>query len=800
MTPLIASGTCHGGACFENQCGNLLLDQGEACDDGNQMSNDSCSGDCSSNETCGNGVTDGIKFEQCDDGNFVDHDGCDSKCRLEVATWSQLSKWTNYDAQWIDTVRDFNMAYDEARGVMVLFGGVDPAGIRVADTWLWTGADWIKAHPKTSPEPRYAAAMTYDTQRQRVVLFGGETTAGMVSDTWEFDGQDWILRPVSNGPGPCKYVAMAYDPVRKVSVLYGGFNGSFDARFINYALIFDGTWEWDGTAWKQNTDTQQAVTDPHPGPRFQHAMAYDPKRGRIVLYGGFGGTPGTLSSFAYQTTTFEYTSQGKWQKIDVPPPTESATVITYDHALAWDPISERVILAGGRDSGGNAHPWSFAWNGSTWTRVADSPRLRAGYALATDVTSRRIVAFGGETSNPTLKTTNEWNGAAWLDVTPPTHAKSARQVAVDTHRGVAVMYDDDGNTWEFNGWSWKALSPAASPPARASAASTYDAARREVLVFGGGDDSAQLQDTWAFDGTTWRQVATAGPSPRRGASMAYDAARMQVVLHGGKGGVGATELADTWLWNGTAWQEAPASATPDTLGAYFDEAIAYDPIRQQVVLFGGYKDTGVFVARTAQTHVWNGTAWSVLTSALIDPPVARRGAGMAWDPTRRRMVLYGGEGPGGLLQDTWELEWEPGGPRWNVVSTNTLPNNRYNAALFSDPRGAGLTLIGRYVGNETVVDTWQLRWRGVGYGEACREADEDQDGDGAVSCADVDCWARCAPACPPGTSCAVPGCGDGTCGASESCRLCPTDCGSCTPVCGDAHCDPGEACIGDCSP
>jgi cysteine-rich repeat protein len=41
-----------------NPCGDGVLDSGEACDDGNNVSNDGCKGDCSSNETCGNRIVD----------------------------------------------------------------------------------------------------------------------------------------------------------------------------------------------------------------------------------------------------------------------------------------------------------------------------------------------------------------------------------------------------------------------------------------------------------------------------------------------------------------------------------------------------------------------------------------------------------------------------------------------------------------------------------------------------------------------------------------------------------------------
>ncbi|MBM4372063.1 MAG: hypothetical protein FJ098_10445, partial [Deltaproteobacteria bacterium] len=66
-------------------CGNLLVDLGEACDDGNQTGGDGCSANCKSNETCGNGILDPAT-ELCDTIHFpmLCHSGafqCTANCQ-----------------------------------------------------------------------------------------------------------------------------------------------------------------------------------------------------------------------------------------------------------------------------------------------------------------------------------------------------------------------------------------------------------------------------------------------------------------------------------------------------------------------------------------------------------------------------------------------------------------------------------------------------------------------------------------------------------------------------------------------
>jgi cysteine-rich repeat protein len=75
-------------------CGDALLSDDEACDDGNFRNDDGCSENCSvesgfecagepsdCESICGNGAIDSA--ESCDDGDLVEADGCSPDCRIE---------------------------------------------------------------------------------------------------------------------------------------------------------------------------------------------------------------------------------------------------------------------------------------------------------------------------------------------------------------------------------------------------------------------------------------------------------------------------------------------------------------------------------------------------------------------------------------------------------------------------------------------------------------------------------------------------------------------------------------------
>jgi hypothetical protein len=84
------------------------------------------------------------------------------------------------------------MAYDAARGQVVLFGGSDGSRL-LNDTWVWDGTNWVQKFPANAPPARLAHAMAYDAARGQVVLFGG-ASFGSFSDTWVWDGTNWVQK------------------------------------------------------------------------------------------------------------------------------------------------------------------------------------------------------------------------------------------------------------------------------------------------------------------------------------------------------------------------------------------------------------------------------------------------------------------------------------------------------------------------------------------------------------------------------------------------------------------------------
>jgi len=165
------------------------------------------------------------------------------------------------------------MAYDSIRQEVVLFGGVDEAtGQIFGDTWVWNGSSWIQKHPLHSPSPRFFHSMAFDEARGTVVLFGGAPMwSGGPNETWLWNGDDWTRVYPINSPPLRWAAAMAYDAARGITLLFGGWGGGSG---------LNDTWSWDGTNWSL------LVVPTSPPLRWQHAMAYDAERKKVVMFAG----------------------------------------------------------------------------------------------------------------------------------------------------------------------------------------------------------------------------------------------------------------------------------------------------------------------------------------------------------------------------------------------------------------------------------------------------------------------------------------------------------------------------------
>lgn len=319
------------------------------------------------------------------------------------------------------------LAYDSAAGTVVLLGGTG-SGLH-GDTWLWDGA-WTQApEPPVGPSARSYHAFAYDALRGELLLFGGDAAGVATGETWSFANGTWTERTPSAAPGPRSDTSMVYDRIRDRIVLFGGWDGS--------DVHYDDTWAWTGTTWTPIA-TPPANTPPA---RYDHGLAYDDARDRVVLFGGYSDALGENLDDTWELDGATWVARDAAMK----PPARCC------HAMAYDWVRQRTVLVGGEPDDGI----TWEWDGTTWEPVAPAPP--------------------GE---------HLWSSAVF---------DPARQRVV-----LALGNADDSGVWEWDGSTWTRQTPEGSLRLRYAAPAAYDSVGQRIVMFGGAS-ADYFADTWAIE-------------------------------------------------------------------------------------------------------------------------------------------------------------------------------------------------------------------------------------------------------------------------------------------------------------
>ncbi len=167
---------------------------------------------------------------------------------------ADLGDWVYQSGGWsaahsgAPTVRwGHGMAYDKNRNVVVMFGITGDSSALYGETWEWNGTAWRLA-AVDGPPRRIQPAMAFDEARGETLLFGGLDApfGNKLDDAWVWNGTTW--RRVAGGP-PGRVIALAtYHPVDEAVFLHSSEIGSGNDR----------NWEWDGAAWTMHSTAPYA--------------------------------------------------------------------------------------------------------------------------------------------------------------------------------------------------------------------------------------------------------------------------------------------------------------------------------------------------------------------------------------------------------------------------------------------------------------------------------------------------------------------------------------------------------------
>jgi hypothetical protein len=279
------------------------------------------------------------------------------------------------------------IAFDTQSNKLVVFGGTGSDGTPDSDTWLFDSSGWASTMPATTPPSQQFLKAAYDSRLQKVVVVAG-------TQTWTWGGQTWNQQQSPSSPPSMDQPSLTYDAARTEMVLFGlGPDGHAS------------TWIWDGTNWTQSRPNEL------PSSRLGAAMAYDDATKNVVLFGG----QESVSSGLSDTWIWDGASWTQMHPLHSPPG-GSAT-------MAFDPGNGKIVLY--VDAPGFVSQ-TWQWDGQDWIQQQppSSPAARAFASMTYDVSLGKVVLFGGKTQAVISGLLREnvinelwaWDGSTWTQI------------------------------------------------------------------------------------------------------------------------------------------------------------------------------------------------------------------------------------------------------------------------------------------------------------------------------------------------------------------------------------------------
>lgn len=644
--------------------------------------------------------------------------------------WTEDGTWLRIPAP--AGIQNHTAIYDPIQKRMVVFGGSGDGYSNEVLSLSLEGPPSVTPIETAGgpPRPRRGHTAVYDPVRQRMLVFGG-AAPDLLNDVWELSlagtgTPTWSLLTYSQyPPSPRNGASAMYDPVRDQMLIFGGYQGAYPP--------LNDVWSLD---LSETPPTWREIMVPgfRPSVRHQHSAIYDPTADRMVVFGGLGST--------YRNDVWALALSG--------PPTWTQTTPAvagpserWDHTAIYDPVRGRMIIYGGFES--TTSPfcddvWALTLDGVPgWNPVTTSgeaPAARYGHAAIYDPVADRMVVMGGNGGYSTADRNDAWAlnlavGPTWNSLVPATTPPGGR-------RGHTAVWDPDNDRMLiFGGYDgftydnvlaamtleespvWNELHPAGTPPLpRSEHAAAYDSQGHRMLVFGGQNNAVWFNDVSELslvEPMAWSEVMTVGtpPSARQGHSIVYDPLRNRLLVFGGYGSPGMRHN-DVWalsLSEPPVWTPMAVTGTPP-VGRH-DHSAVYDPVRDRMLVFGGYGGDKFF---PMLDDLWSldlsGVPnWSPI-STLGQTPEARSRHTAIYDGARDRMVIFGGDinvYPY-VVGDVHALELAAV-PTWTPLDPEgTPPSARANHTSIYDPmRNQMLTFSGSGGGREL----WALLWSSI---------------------------------------------------------------------------------------
>jgi len=312
---------------------------------------------------------------------------------------------------------DHTAIYDSLGRRMILFGGQDDFFTFYNDVWAldltpttaamttppvnyWTQLAPTGV-PPNAPTPRFGHSAIYDTQNNRMIVFGGEdgTSSPFQQDVYILNlgtiPPAWSKPAVSGtAPSPRLGHTAVYDAANQRMVVFGGNDltgEKSDTFFLSLPLNPPFVWS-NGPSG--------------PIKRTEHSAVYDGMRQQMIIFGGLDHATLPDGSILNEDTWFlNLAGTPSWNQ----PFLSGAPFFRQGHTTVYDSSNQRLVLFGG-DTQFSPSPvannelWAVQLDaGSSWTFLSPSsgapPTARYGHSAIYDTGSGRMVIYGGYDSS-----------------------------------------------------------------------------------------------------------------------------------------------------------------------------------------------------------------------------------------------------------------------------------------------------------------------------------------------------------------------------------------------------------------
>ena len=661
----------------------------------------------------------------------------------------------------------FSTIYDPIRDRVILFGGYpftnEVWSLSLAGTPTWS----LLTPAGTAPSARYGHAAIYDPVRDRMLMVGGSSSGATPADTWQLSlsgTPTWTqLAPLGAAP-PVDLTTGVYDPIR------------------DRMLVLSGHGDQTGSIWSLSLKVQPAwFRIPAGGTaftaRYGHSAVYDPDDDLLLGFNGLLAPNGT----AYLTDTNRLDcAGGYWLQTAA----DHGTVTASPQQACYANGAAVSLTAQGQsgyafqgwygDASGTAQPLNVTMDANkvifaafpgwpltvtispagsgTVTKSPDQPTYLPGTQVTlTASSSFPFVGWSGDASgntNPLTVTmdaakniTANFQAYSLTTIVSPsgsgTVTRNPDQAAFDVGGTKVALAAQPNRGYLFGSWSgdltgtnnpdtvlmnanktvtanfvatpvcggWSLVPTPSTPPPRERVTSVWDPVRHRMLIYGGSwdhglDTHTVYGDTWglSFAGApNWTQVQPGGgPGARSGAIGVYDPIRDRMIIYGGYAeAYGSPALGDVWALtlSGTPTWAQLAAGGP---GGRDFASLIYDPVRDRLLLFGGYGNgndqNDVWQLNLSDTPTWT----QIVPSGTPPPPRSRHGA--IYDPVRDRMVVFGGNAS--PASGAWALSLSGSGA-WTDLTPTGVPYDPTAVHSIYDPiRDRVLVFYG--LGKETI--------------------------------------------------------------------------------------------------